>query len=48
MGFLIAEEYLPATLTSQPMTDDEFAAFCSIHPDLDMQRIWKPLPDKHH
>ena len=27
-------EFLPVTLTAHPMTDDEFAEFCSDHPDL--------------
>ena len=34
MPFLIDAEYLPAILTSQPMTDEEFAELCSDHPDL--------------
>ena len=34
MAFLVAEEYLPATLTARPMTDDQFAAFCAAHSDL--------------
>jgi Uma2 family endonuclease len=34
MAFVIDDAFLPATLTSAPMTDDEFAAFCSEHPDL--------------
>jgi len=34
MAFLIDEAFLPAILTSQPMTDEEFAALCSEHPDL--------------
>lgn len=34
MAFTIDEKLLPATLTAQPMTDDEFAAFCAEHPDL--------------
>jgi Uma2 family endonuclease len=34
MAFLIDEAYLPAILTSRPMTDEEFAAFCEEHPDL--------------
>lgn len=34
MAFLIDEAYLPATLTVQPMTDQQFADFCGEHPDL--------------
>lgn len=34
MAFLIDEAMLPAILTAQPMTDEEFAEFCSEHPDL--------------
>ena len=34
MAFAIDQEHLPAVLTSHPMTDDEFAALCSEHPDL--------------
>jgi Uma2 family endonuclease len=34
MSFVIDDAYLPATLNSQPMTDEEFATFCSEHPDL--------------
>jgi len=34
MAFTIDEAFLPATLTAQPMTDDQFAQFCSEHPDL--------------
>jgi Uma2 family endonuclease len=34
MAFVIDDAYLPATLTAQPMTDEEFAAFCAEHPDL--------------
>jgi Uma2 family endonuclease len=34
MSFLIDETFLPAVLTAQPMTDEEFAEFCSEHPDL--------------
>jgi Uma2 family endonuclease len=34
MAFLIDHAFLPATLSSAPMTDDEFAAFCGEHPDL--------------
>ncbi len=34
MALVLEEQYLPATLTSAPMTDEEFAAFCAEHPDL--------------
>ena len=34
MAFLIGDEFLPATLTAHPMTDEEFAGFCAEHPDL--------------
>ncbi len=34
MSFTIDEAFLPATLTAQPMTDSQFAAFCAEHPDL--------------
>ncbi len=34
MAFMIDEALLPATLTSAPMTDEAFAAFCGEHPDL--------------
>jgi Uma2 family endonuclease len=34
MPFLINDANLPATLTAQPMTDEEFATFCAEHPDL--------------
>ena len=34
MAFLIDNEFLPATLTAHPMSDEEFAEFCSEHPDL--------------
>ena len=34
MAFVIDDEFLPATLTAHPMTDEEFAAFCAEHPDL--------------
>jgi Uma2 family endonuclease len=34
MPFLIDDANLPATLTAQPMTDEEFSAFCAGHPDL--------------
>jgi Uma2 family endonuclease len=34
MGFTISEEYLPAILTAQPMTDEAFAELVAEHPDL--------------
>jgi Uma2 family endonuclease len=37
MTFLVDPEFLPATLTSHPMTDEEFGEFCSDHPDLSFE-----------
>src|SRR5450631_1724617 len=37
MPFLIDDANLPATLTAQPMTDEEFSAFCADHPDLNFE-----------
>jgi Uma2 family endonuclease len=34
MAFTIDEAFLPAILTAPPMTDEQFAEFCSEHPDL--------------
>src|ERR1035438_5886364 len=34
MAFTIDEAFLPAILTGKPMTDEQFAEFCSEHPDL--------------
>jgi Uma2 family endonuclease len=34
MPFTIDEAFLPAVLTAHPMSDEEFAEFCSDHPDL--------------
>ena len=34
MAFTIDEAFLPAILTAPPMTDKQFAEFCSEHPDL--------------
>lgn len=34
MAFTIDEAFLPAIFTAQPMTDEQFAEFCSEHPDL--------------
>jgi Uma2 family endonuclease len=33
MPFMIEETWLPATLTAPPMNDEQFAEFCSEHPD---------------
>jgi Uma2 family endonuclease len=37
MPFMIDDAFLPATLASHPMTDEEFAAFCAEHPDLSFE-----------
>jgi Uma2 family endonuclease len=37
MPFLINDAYLPAILTAQPMTDEEFTVFCNEHPDLSFE-----------
>jgi len=37
MPFQIDDAHLPAILTAPPMTDDEFAAFCAEHPDLNFE-----------
>jgi Uma2 family endonuclease len=37
MPFLIDDANLPATLTAQPMTDEEFSVFCAEHPDLNFE-----------
>jgi Uma2 family endonuclease len=37
MAFAIDQEHLPAVLSSNPMTDDEFAALCAEHPDLSFE-----------
>ena len=34
MAFVLDYDFLPATLTVPPMSDEEFAEFCSEHPDL--------------
>jgi Uma2 family endonuclease len=34
MAFILDEAFLPAILTAPPMTDEQFAQFCSDHPDL--------------
>ncbi len=33
MPLVIDDSWLPATLTPPPMTDEQFAEFCSEHPD---------------
>jgi Uma2 family endonuclease len=37
MPFVIQDANLPATLTAQPMTDEEFVSFCAEHPDLNFE-----------
>ena len=37
MPFIVEDAFLPATLTSRPMTDEQFAAFCAEHPDLSFE-----------
>ena len=37
MAFVIDPAYLPAILTADPMTDDEFAELCSEHSDLSFE-----------
>lgn len=37
MTFAISDAYLPATLTVPAMTDEEFAAFCAQHPDVNVE-----------
>jgi len=37
MSFAIDDAYLPATLNCQPMTDEDFMAFCQEHPDLNFE-----------
>jgi len=37
MPFVIDDANLPAILTAQPMTDEEFTAFCAEHPDLNFE-----------
>src|SRR5271170_5887213 len=37
MPFLIDDAYLPAILTAQPMSDEEFTSFCGEHPDLNFE-----------
>jgi Uma2 family endonuclease len=37
MPFLVDDANLPAILTAQPMSDEEFSAFCAEHPDLNFE-----------
>ena len=37
MTLAIDDAFLPATLAPYPMTDEEFSAFCSEHPDLNFE-----------
>jgi hypothetical protein len=37
MAFRIDDAFLPATHSSHPMTEEEFAAFCAEHPDLSFE-----------
>jgi len=37
MPFLIEDAHPPAILRAQPMTDEEFVAFCAEHPDLNFE-----------
>jgi Uma2 family endonuclease len=37
MPFVLTDANLPATLNSQPMSDQEFSAFCAEHPDLNFE-----------
>src|SRR5258708_9044121 len=37
MPLVIDDAYLPAVLRGHPMTDEEFAAFCAEHPDLNFE-----------
>ena len=37
MSFVIHDGQLPASFTAEPMTDEEFAAFCAEHPDLEFE-----------
>ena len=34
---MLEDAFLPATLSSHPMTDEEFLAFCAEHPDLSFE-----------
>jgi Uma2 family endonuclease len=37
MTLALDDAFLPATLSAQPMTDEEFAAFCAENPDLNFE-----------
>ena len=37
MSFVIKDANLPAILTAEPMTDEEFDEFCAEHPDLNFE-----------
>ena len=37
MALVIEESWLPATITHPPMSDEEFAEFCSEHSDLSFE-----------
>ncbi len=37
MSFVVNDDCFPVTLTAQPMTDEEFDAFCAEHPDLNFE-----------
>ena len=37
MSFVIKDANLPAILTVEPMTDEEFDEFCAEHPDLNFE-----------
>ena len=37
MAFVLDDTFLPATLSAHPMSDEEFAAFCAEHPDLNFE-----------
>ena len=37
MTLVLDDAFLPATLSAHPMTDEEFTAFCSEHPDLNFE-----------
>jgi Uma2 family endonuclease len=37
MAFVLDPAYLPAVLTCQPMSDEEFAALCAEHPDVRLE-----------
>jgi Uma2 family endonuclease len=37
MPFVIDDAFLPAILTAEPMTDEQFSTFCAEHPDLNFE-----------